>query len=159
MKLTNNTKPTFSDKRCSNRMLINKVPSYLNSSLPKCIQGDTGFQVKLVVLHSLQIFFQLGLFFTVRDDFDPLDPSIIRDPTLVNEPIDCKVKQTRKAFLHRICIALRQFRTPIYNAIANFFIQSGFIDLEELASYNLASPYKYRAGPILDHVQTLWINI
>ncbi|KAG1158539.1 hypothetical protein G6F37_005707 [Rhizopus arrhizus] len=72
---------------------------------------------------------------TVCDDFDPLDPSIIRDPTLVNEPIDCK-----------------RFRTPIYNAVANFFVQSGLIDLDDLASYDLAPSYKYSTEHILDHV-------
>ncbi|KAG1454504.1 hypothetical protein G6F55_007572 [Rhizopus delemar] len=89
---------------------------------------------------------------TVRDDFDPLDPSIIRDPTLVNEPIDNKIQHVRKAFLHRICVALRRFRTPIYNAVANFFVQSGLIDLDNLASYDLAPPYKHCTGHILDYV-------
>ncbi|KAG1448861.1 hypothetical protein G6F55_010438 [Rhizopus delemar] len=89
---------------------------------------------------------------TVRDDFDPLDPSIILDPTLVNEPIDHKVKHARKAFLHRICVALRRFRTLIYNAVANFFVQSDLIGLDDLASYDLAPPYKYCTGHILDHV-------
>ncbi|KAG0739992.1 hypothetical protein G6F62_007191 [Rhizopus arrhizus] len=88
---------------------------------------------------------------TVCGDFDPLDPSIIRDPTLVSEPMDRKV-HARKAFLHGICVALRRFRTPIYNTVANFFVQSGLIDLDDLASYNLAPPYKYRTGHILDHV-------
>ncbi|KAG1048806.1 hypothetical protein G6F43_008829 [Rhizopus delemar] len=89
---------------------------------------------------------------TVRDDFDPLDPSIIRDPTLVNEPIDRKVHHARKAFLHRTRVALRRFRTPVYNAVANFFVQSGLIDLDDLASYDLAPPYKYCTGHILDYV-------
>ncbi|KAG1143905.1 hypothetical protein G6F37_002700 [Rhizopus arrhizus] len=87
----------------------------------------------------------------VCDDFEPLDPSIIRDPTLVSEPIDCKV-HARKAFLHGICVALRRFMTPIYNAVANFLVQSGLIDLDDLVSYNLASPCKYCTGHILDHV-------
>ncbi|KAG1047736.1 hypothetical protein G6F43_009833 [Rhizopus delemar] len=89
---------------------------------------------------------------TVRDDFNPLDPSIIRDPTLANEPIDRKIQHALKAFLHRICVALRRFRTPIYNAVANFFVQSGLIDLDDFASYDLAPPYKYCTGHILDHV-------
>ena len=88
----------------------------------------------------------------IRDDFDPLDPSIIRDPTLVNQPTDCNVQLARKTFLRRICTALQRFRTPIYNAVANFFVQSGFIKLEDLASYDLAPPYKHRTGYILDHV-------
>ncbi|KAG1152982.1 hypothetical protein G6F37_006820 [Rhizopus arrhizus] len=67
---------------------------------------------------------------TVRVDFDPLDPSIIHDPTLVNKPIDRKVQHARKAFLHRICVALRRLRTLIYNAVTNFSVQSGLIDLE-----------------------------
>ncbi|KAG1054317.1 hypothetical protein G6F43_003660 [Rhizopus delemar] len=82
---------------------------------------------------------------TVRNDFDP---SIIRDPTLVNELIGRKVQQACKAFLHRICIAHRRFRTPIYNVVANFFVQSGFIDLEDLASYDLTSLCKYRTGHV-----------
>ncbi|KAG1451727.1 hypothetical protein G6F46_009940 [Rhizopus delemar] len=89
---------------------------------------------------------------TVRDDFDPLDPSIIRDPTLVNEPIDRKVHHARKAFLHRIRVALRRFRTLIYNAVTNFFVQFGLIGLDNLASYDLVPPYKYCTGHILDHV-------
>ncbi len=88
----------------------------------------------------------------VRDDFDPLYPSIICDPTFVNEPIDRKVQHARKAFLHRICVALRRFRAPIYNAAANFFVRSGLIDLDDLASYDLALPYKYCTGHILDHI-------
>ncbi|KAG1141345.1 hypothetical protein G6F37_006935 [Rhizopus arrhizus] len=89
---------------------------------------------------------------TVRNDFDPLDPSTIRDPTFVSEPIDCKVQRACKAFLHRICVALRRFRTPIYNAVANFFVQFGLIDLDKLALYDLAPTYKYRTGYIFDHV-------
>ncbi|KAG1460301.1 hypothetical protein G6F46_005731 [Rhizopus delemar] len=81
----------------------------------------------------------------VRNDFNP---SIIRDPTLVNELIGRKVQQACKAFLHRICIVHRRFRTPIYNVVANFFVQSGFIDLEDLASYGLTSLCKYRTGHV-----------
>ncbi|KAG1056914.1 hypothetical protein G6F43_001222 [Rhizopus delemar] len=77
---------------------------------------------------------------TVRDDFYPLDPSIIRNPTPVNESIDRKVQSAHKAFLHRICDVLVRFRPPIYNAVANFFVQSGLVDLDDLASYDLASP-------------------
>ncbi|EIE76999.1 hypothetical protein G6F46_001289 [Rhizopus delemar] len=77
---------------------------------------------------------------TVRDDFYPLDPSIIRNPTPVNESIDRKVQSAHKAFLHRICVVLVRFRPPIYNAVANFFVQSGLVDLDDLASYDLASP-------------------
>ncbi|KAG1140070.1 hypothetical protein G6F37_003471 [Rhizopus arrhizus] len=38
---------------------------------------------------------------TARDDLDPLDPSIICDPALVNEHIDRKVQLARKSFLHK----------------------------------------------------------
>ncbi len=89
---------------------------------------------------------------TVRDDFDPLDPSIIRNSTLVIETIDCKIQPARKSFLHRIYTALQRFRAPNYNAVVNFFVQSGLIDLEDLASYDLAPLYKYRTRHILDHV-------
>jgi len=89
---------------------------------------------------------------TVRNDFDPLAPSIIRDPTPINEPIDCKVQCTRKAFFHRICVVLQRSIAPIYNAVANFFVQSGLIDLEDLMSYDFAPLYKYHIGHILDHV-------
>ncbi|KAG1053749.1 hypothetical protein G6F43_004190 [Rhizopus delemar] len=80
---------------------------------------------------------------TVCDDFDPLDPSIIRNPTLINEPIDCKVQHTRKSFLHRIYAILQQFMVPDYNAVANFFAQPGFIGLEDLASsaYVVSPPW------------------
>ncbi|KAG1460900.1 hypothetical protein G6F46_001477 [Rhizopus delemar] len=91
---------------------------------------------------------------TARDDFNPLDLLIICDHILVNGPIDCKVHRARKEFLHQICVALQRFRTPIYNAAANFFVQSGLTDLEDLASYDLAPPYKYRTGHILDHVKS-----
>ncbi|EIE89633.1 hypothetical protein RO3G_14344 [Rhizopus delemar RA 99-880] len=50
----------------------------------------------------------------------------MRDPTLINE--------------------------PMYNAVANLFAQSGLIGFEYLASYDLAPPYKYYTGHILDHV-------
>ncbi|EIE82525.1 hypothetical protein RO3G_07230 [Rhizopus delemar RA 99-880] len=40
---------------------------------------------------------------TVRNDFDPLAPSIICDPTLINEPIDYKAQRACKAFLHSLC--------------------------------------------------------
>ncbi|KAG1457647.1 hypothetical protein G6F46_007651 [Rhizopus delemar] len=80
---------------------------------------------------------------TVRGDFDHLDPSIIRNPTLINEPIDCKVQHTRKSFLHRIYAILQQFMVPDYNAVANFFAQPGFIGLEDLASsaYVVSPPW------------------
>ncbi|KAG0767877.1 hypothetical protein G6F16_004095 [Rhizopus arrhizus] len=94
----------------------------------------------------------LDIHYSVRVDFNPLDSSIIRDPTLANVLVDCKVQCARKTFFHRICVALRRFRTSIYNAVANFFVQSGLIDLDELASYDLAPPYKYCTGHILDHV-------
>ncbi|KAG1052092.1 hypothetical protein G6F43_005754 [Rhizopus delemar] len=71
---------------------------------------------------------------TVRDAFDPLDPSIIRGPNFVNEPIDCEVQHACKTFLHRVCVFLQQFITPIYNSVANFFVQAGLIDLEDLTS-------------------------
>ncbi|KAG0758218.1 hypothetical protein G6F57_007514 [Rhizopus arrhizus] len=77
---------------------------------------------------------------TVRDDFYPLDPSIIRDAILVNEPIDCKAQHAREKFLHRICATLQRFRASIYDAIVNLFVQSDLIDLEDLASYDLTSP-------------------
>ncbi|KAG1254734.1 hypothetical protein G6F68_010710 [Rhizopus microsporus] len=89
---------------------------------------------------------------TVCDDFDPSDPSIIRNPILINESIDCKVQRAHKIFLDRIYIALQRFRTPIYNIVTNIFVQSGLIDLEDFALYDLASPYKYRTRRILDHV-------
>ncbi|KAG1318852.1 hypothetical protein G6F62_012137 [Rhizopus arrhizus] len=50
---------------------------------------------------------------TVRDDFDPLDPSIIRNSTLVIEPIDSKIQRACNVFLHRTYIVLQRFRTPI----------------------------------------------
>ncbi|KAG1151894.1 hypothetical protein G6F37_003887 [Rhizopus arrhizus] len=59
---------------------------------------------------------------TVCDAFNPLDSSIIRDPTLVNEPIDCKVQHVHKAFLHQIRATLQRFSTLIYNAVTNFFV-------------------------------------
>ncbi|KAG1458164.1 hypothetical protein G6F46_006842 [Rhizopus delemar] len=85
----------------------------------------------------------------VRDDFDPLDPSIIRDPTFINQPINCKIHRARKAFLHRICIALQRLKTPIYNIISNFFLHFELISFKDLASYDLAPPYKYSTGHIL----------
>jgi hypothetical protein len=89
---------------------------------------------------------------SVRDDFDPLDPSTIRDPDLINETIDRKIQHARHFFFSRLCSSLQRFKTPLYNTVANFFVQSGLIDLDFLASYDLAPPYKYRTGYILDHV-------
>lgn len=66
--------------------------------------------------------------------------------------IDCKVQRACKAFLHGIYVALQRFNAPIHNTIAHFFVQFGLIDLEHLASYGLASPYKYSKGHILGHV-------
>ncbi|KAG1142855.1 hypothetical protein G6F37_001277 [Rhizopus arrhizus] len=87
---------------------------------------------------------------TARDDFDPLDPSIIRDATPINEPIDYKVQLVPKAFLHRTCIVLLRFRIPIYNAIANFFVQSDHINLECLASYQSGYRWNPSRYVILD---------
>lgn len=88
---------------------------------------------------------------TVRGDFDLLDSSIIRDPTLINEPTDCKIQRLCKAFLHRIYAALQRFKASTCKAVANFFVQSSLIDLKDLASYDFAPPQKYRTGHVLDH--------
>jgi hypothetical protein len=97
------------------------------------------------IVYEAEVSSQLNKFnITARDDLNHLDPSIIRNPVLVNETIDCKIQPARKSFLHRICTALQRFRAPNYNAVANFFVQSGFIDPEDLASYGLAPLYRYR---------------
>ncbi|KAG1317565.1 hypothetical protein G6F62_012816 [Rhizopus arrhizus] len=97
------------------------------------------------IVYEAEVSSQLNKFnITARDDLNPLDPSIIRNPALVNETIDCKIQPARKSFLHRIYTALQRFRAPNYNAVANFFVQSGFIDPEDLASYGLAPLYRYR---------------
>ena len=97
------------------------------------------------IVYEAEVSSQLNKFnITARDDLNPLDPSIIRNLALVNETIDCKIQPARKSFLHRIYTALQRFRAPNYNAVANFFVQSGFIDPEDLASYGLAPLYRYR---------------
>ncbi|EIE88178.1 hypothetical protein RO3G_12889 [Rhizopus delemar RA 99-880] len=74
---------------------------------------------------------------TICDDFDPLNPSIIHDPTLVNEPIDRK----------NLCRPLT-IQDSIYNAVANFFVRYGLIDFDDLASYDLATiQVLYRTYP------------
>ncbi|KAG1170776.1 hypothetical protein G6F46_000492 [Rhizopus delemar] len=79
---------------------------------------------------------------TVRDDFDP---SITHDPTLVNESVNCKVQRARKNMpSDESASSCNDSSPPIYNAVISFFVQSGLIDLEYLASYDLASSYKYR---------------
>ncbi|KAG1628547.1 hypothetical protein G6F44_011881 [Rhizopus delemar] len=46
--------------------------------------------------YETEIRLQLSKFnITVRCNFDPLDPSIIRDPTLINEPIDRRLQHAR----------------------------------------------------------------
>jgi hypothetical protein len=77
---------------------------------------------------------------TVCEDFDFLDASTIHNLIPVNELTGRKVQRARKVFLHRICISLQRFRAPIHNAAAHFFVQSGLIDIESLASYNLTLP-------------------
>ncbi|KAG0819571.1 hypothetical protein G6F17_000339 [Rhizopus arrhizus] len=75
---------------------------------------------------------------TIRDDFDPLSPSIIRDPTLLNESIERKTKLARHVFLQRLGSAFRRLKAPLYNAVTNYFLQSGLIDLNFLESFDLA---------------------
>ncbi|KAG1175029.1 hypothetical protein G6F46_007998 [Rhizopus delemar] len=93
------------------------------------------------IFYETELRSQLSKFsITVCEGFDSLDVSIMRNPIPVNEPAGCKVRRARKAFLHRIDIALQRFRAPIHNAAAHFFDQSGHIDLEYLALYNLILP-------------------
>ncbi|KAG0890176.1 hypothetical protein G6F29_002746 [Rhizopus arrhizus] len=88
---------------------------------------------------------------TIRDDFDPLSPSIIRDPTLLNESIERKTKLARHVFLQRLGSAFRRLKAPLYNAVTNYFLQSGLIDLNFLESFDLAPPYNYH-NPLLDKI-------
>ncbi|KAG1040339.1 hypothetical protein G6F43_012302 [Rhizopus delemar] len=88
---------------------------------------------------------------TIRDDFDPLNPSIIRDPTLLNESIERKTKHARHVFLQRLGSAFRRLRAPLYNAVTNYFLQSGLIDLNFLKSFELAPHYSYH-NPLLDKI-------
>ncbi|KAG0815834.1 hypothetical protein G6F18_012982 [Rhizopus arrhizus] len=90
-------------------------------------------------------------FHTIRDDFDPLSPSIIRDPTLLNESIERKTKLARHVFLQRLGSAFRRLKAPLYNAVTNYFLQSGLIDLNFLESFDLAPPHNYH-NPLLDKI-------
>ncbi|KAG1569653.1 hypothetical protein G6F50_006183 [Rhizopus delemar] len=88
---------------------------------------------------------------TIRDDFDPLSPTIIRDPTLLNESIERKTKLARHVFLQRLGSAFRRLKAPLYNAVTNYFLQSGLIDLNFLESFDLAPPYSHH-NPLLDKI-------
>ncbi|KAG1101647.1 hypothetical protein G6F40_011499 [Rhizopus arrhizus] len=77
---------------------------------------------------------------TIRDEFDPLSPSISHDPALLNESIERKTKLARHVFLQRLGSAFRRLKAPLYNAVTNYFLQSGLIDLNFLKSFDLAPP-------------------
>ncbi|KAG1157679.1 hypothetical protein G6F37_006493 [Rhizopus arrhizus] len=82
---------------------------------------------------------------------NPLSPSIIRDPTLLNESIERKTKLARHVFLQRLGSAFRRLKAPLYNAVTNYFLQSGLIDLNFLESFDLAPPHNYH-NPLLDKI-------
>ncbi|KAG1559802.1 hypothetical protein G6F49_003260 [Rhizopus delemar] len=88
---------------------------------------------------------------TIRDDFDPLSPTIIRDPTLLNESVERKTKLARHVFLQRLGSTFRRLKAPLYNAVTNYFLQPGLIDLNFLESFDLAPPYSHH-NPLLDKI-------
>ncbi|KAG1047988.1 hypothetical protein G6F43_009594 [Rhizopus delemar] len=88
---------------------------------------------------------------TIRDDFDPLSPTIIRDPTLLNESIERKTKLARHVFLQRLGSVFCRLKAPLYNAVTNYFLQSGLMDLNFLESFELAPSYSHH-NPLLDKI-------
>lgn len=64
----------------------------------------------------------------VQDDYDPLDPSNLRDPKYDDWDEADRTCAARGLFLCRILRALDHLRGPIKRAVANFFANKGYMD-------------------------------
>ena len=58
-------------------------------------------------------------------------------------------KLARHVFLQRLGSAFRRLRAPLYNAVTNYFLQSGLIDLNFLKSFELAPHYSYQLEKVV----------
>ena len=64
----------------------------------------------------------------VQDDYDPLDPSNLRDPKYDDWDEAERTCAARGLFLCRILRALDHLRGPIKRAVASFFANKGYMD-------------------------------
>lgn len=97
---------------------------------------------------------------SLKDDFDPCDPKILRDPKYVDFTDE---ERTNLAFMHhcnRMERALRFIRVPVKFAVARHFFNKGWISkqtLEETLSSNRRSSHA-EADPLFfedEHMSTM----
>ncbi|ORE02295.1 hypothetical protein BCV72DRAFT_318708 [Rhizopus microsporus var. microsporus] len=67
----------------------------------------------------------------VQDDYDPLDPSNLRDPDYNGWNEANRTRAACGLFLCRILHALDYLKDPVKQAVANFFANKGYIDSSE----------------------------
>jgi hypothetical protein len=67
----------------------------------------------------------------VQDDYDPLDPSNLRDPDYDDRNEANRTSVARDLFLCRIFHTLDYRKCPVKQAVANFFANKGCIDRNE----------------------------
>lgn len=85
------------------------------------------------------------------DKINPLDPATV--PVLDNNlTVEDRNRHSKYANVRRLCSSFQNYRTTTYNAVANFFLKFGIIDLKDLKSFDLVLPTNsISTGPILDH--------
>lgn len=64
----------------------------------------------------------------IQDDYDPLDPSNLRDPEYDDWDEANRTTAARGLFLCRILHALDYLKGPVKHAVANFFANKGYLD-------------------------------
>ena len=67
---------------------------------------------------------------TVRDEYDPLDPTNLRDPAWSKWSYQDKVDYASGTFADCLIPAIRRIRAPVQDAAARFFIEKSFFGTE-----------------------------